>query len=250
MLIQSFKCINKNHIKKQMDNRKQYAQEMQQRYLKFIKKEDENDRILKMRAESDNLKKELKKIKKMGSQPHLGMDTYITPKFKINNIILDSENRDQSNGSMSITEYSLQLVENLRNVVAIRLLQTEFYQPTDSWGYFVLNGAQIPLQLYNIDSAYLYLNGYTTSTVANNIRGSNTSLKVFNRIGPGTNVLQSVTGSDFTNDPYIYIFRPIEPKLNTFNIKLMQADGTPYILQNKNAPARLVLTLAVYCLQK
>lgn len=217
--------------------------EKQQRYLKFLNQYSEPEPALprKVLTEQVDREKERKKVSRKArymEQPSLTMDRYIPSKYRVYNIILDSTFRD-TNIYPDANDFVVKLVEPLRNVVAIRLLRTEFFQPANTTGYFVINDARVPLQLYNVNNAYLYLNGYTSTNVANE-----TSTTFFGRIGPGTEMYPAITG-DPTLDPYIYIMNPIEPRLRRFHVKLMNADSSIYPLTN----ARVVITLALYCLQ-
>ena len=230
-----------------MDTSSQYALEMQQRYLKYVQKENENEaRVLQKSVEREE-RRRVNKIKKKTrdekyeldhENTELAMDRNVRPKFRVYNIILDSEHRDKS-VYPNVNDYTIRLQESLRNVVAIRLMRTEFYSPSNTFGYFVINEARVPLQIYNVEHAYLYLNGYISTAVAND-----TNIALFGRIGPGTEFYPAITG-DPLMDPYIYVFRPVEPRLRKFQVKLLQADGALY---NYTANARVVMTLAVYCL--
>lgn len=256
------------------DTRKQYLTEVQSRYARFLKEEEQREANLRTRvmqeegllpppaqmpsskrAKSKNTTRQaLSNVatKEEGTPPAttqqelvaarsdanmvLGMDRYLPAKFRVYNIILDSTFRNTSQFP-DANDFVVKLVEPLKNVAAIRMLRTEFYQPSATTGYFVLNEVRVPLQLYNIESAYLYLNGYVSTNVAND-----TSTTFFGRIGPGTETYPAVTGN-ITQDPFIYIMRPTEPRLKRFHVRLLRADGSTYPVAN----ARVVLTLAVYC---
>lgn len=226
-----------------MNSVERYQLEKQQRYLKFLQQYSEPEPQLpkKVLLEQVDREKERKKVSRKArymEQPSLTMDRYIPSKFRIYNIILDSTFRD-INVYPNANDFVVKLVEPVRNVVAIRLLRTEFYQPSNTTGYFVMNEVRVPLQLYNISSAYLYINGYTSTNVAND-----TSTTFFGRMGPGTEIYPAVTG-DPTLDPYIYVMNPVDPRLRRFHVKLLNADSSVYPVSD----ARVVITLAVYCLQ-
>ena len=229
-----------------MNARDQYLLETQQRYLRFIQKEDEAEQQVRERNLPE--KKRSRKLKQLPqtqaaalvrdeSMPMMTMDRYLSTKYRVYNIILDSTFRDLIHYP-NANDFVVKLSEPLKNAVALRLLRTEFYQPSQTNGYFVLNQVRIPIQLYNIESAYLYINGYTSTNIANEV-----NTQFFGRIGAGTEVFPAVTGS-ISQDPYIYVMQPIEPRLKRFHIKLMQADGSLYAVDN----ARVVITLAVYCI--
>ena len=150
--------------------------------------------------------------------------------------MIDSDCRDTTLYP-NANDFVVKLQDAIKMVAAIRILKTEFYQPSNSFGYFVLNEAKIPLQLYNVSHAYLYLNGYKNTIIAND---GNAAL--LGRIGPGMEMYPAITG-DPLKDPFICVFRPIEGKLRRFHVKLLNADGSSYPVTN----ARVVLTIALYC---
>ena len=162
---------------------------------------------------------------------------YLPSGFRVSRLIIDSTFRDTGLYPQA-NNFVVKLAEPLRDVAGIRLLRTEFYQPSNTVGYFVMNEVQIPLQLYNIETGYIYLNGYNCMEIANEM---NTTF--FGRIGPGTEIYPAITG-DITQDPLLYTFLPAEEKLRRFHVKLLHGDGSAYQVNN----ARIVLTLAVYCL--
>lgn len=245
------------------DSRKQYVLEMQQRYLKFLQQEDAKENQVRERhmPVTEVQKKTREKgsrrrvaavvdepeISQLSAAPiqkykpdtsQLSMDRYLPSSFRVQNIIIDSSLRD-TNIYPSANEFVVRLIEPLKNVAAIRLMKTEFFQPSNSIGYFVINQARVPLQLYDIDNAYLYLNGYISTSVAND-----TNTAFFGRIGPGVEMYPSVT-SNLTQDPHMYLLKPADPRLRKFHVKLLNHDGSLYPLNN----AKVVLTLAVYCLE-
>lgn len=243
-----------------MNTRDQYRQEMEQRYLKYVQKEEAREsasRKALVDKEKDRRKRSTPTARTpptatgtMGnvpvtSAPNFGrlnpsattLGRYVPSAFRVSTLVIDSAFRD-TNLYPQANQFVVKLADPLRNVAAIRLLRTEFYQPSNTTGYFVMNEVRIPLQLYNIESAYLYLNGYQSMQVVQEL---NTTF--FARIGPGTEIYPAVTG-DIRQDPLMYSFLPVEPKLRRFSIKLLQADGSIYDVNN----ARVVVTLAVYCL--
>lgn len=242
-------------------NQQQYLMEKQQRYLRFLMDEEGREEKVRTQVLRDlgKLPKEKKKVTRqkpsnqdstyvspnpirndalqtMPTAMTLTMDRYTPSQYRVHNVILDSSFRDVG-AHPSANDFVVRLTEPFTHVAALRILRTEFYQPSNTTGYFVMNEVQIPLQLYNIESAYLFINGYTRTTIANE-----TNTTFFGRIGPGTEIYPAVTG-DITQDPFIYIMRPVEPRLRRFHIRLMQADGSPYPVNN----ARIIIHLAVYC---
>lgn len=227
-------------------NQAQYAKEMQERYLRFVQKEDQNELRLFQKLKKENDRREdvqKKKIRKAtgpqepAEQTILGMDRYVAPRYRVYNIIVDSQHRDVATFP-NTNEFVVRLQDTIKNVAAVRMLRSEFYSPANRMGYFVLNDARIPLQLYNVEHAYLYLNGYQTAMIAND-----GNLALFGRIGPGTEIYPGMSG-DPLQDPFIHVLRPTEPKLRKFHVRLVTADGELYPLTD----ARIVLTLAIYCL--
>lgn len=212
-----------------MNTQQQYALEMQQRYFKYLQREDENEKRL--------VEKERRKQKKAHKKQEQQLKLTASPQeYRIYNIIIDSDLRDQALYP-DASDFVVRLQEPFKTVVALRILKTEFYQPSNSFGYFVLNEAKIPLQLYNVSHAYLYLNGYINTAIVNE-----GNVALMGRIGPGMEMYPSVSG-DPLKDPFIYVFRPVEGKLRRFHVKLVNADGSAYPVSN----ARVVLTVAVYC---
>jgi len=234
------------------NTRDQYLQESQNRYLKFLLKEEAQEKKVRDRVlEEKTLVKEKKKarkpltnvatlaVKEYPENTSLTMDRYLTTKFRVYNIIVDSSFRD-INSYPNANDFVVKLQDNLKNIVALRILRTEYFQPSASTNYFVFNNIRVPIQAYTMENAYLYLNGYISTNVAND-----TNTQFFGRIGPGTEIYPAINGN-ITQDPYIYIFQPMEQKLRRFHIKLLQADGTAYPTESS---ARVVITLAAYCLQ-
>lgn len=228
----------------QINTRDQYRAEMEQRYLKYVQKEDEREELSRkalVRQEKKQREKNSAMTKKFGTRALAESATtfgrYIPSALRVSTIVLDSAFRD-NNLFPQANDFVVKIPETLRDVGAIRLLRTEFYQPSNTMGYFVMNEVRVPLQLYNIESSYLYLNGYQNMQV-----GHDTQQTFFARMGPGTEMYPAVTG-DIRQDPLMYMFLPAEPRLRRFHVKLLQADGSLYEVNN----ARVVLTLAVYCL--
>ncbi len=219
---------------------------MQARYYKYLQAEDNAEKRLLARA-SENEKKTLRKRRERepknyaqeprGENATLTMDRYVprAPTYRLQTLIIDSGHRDV-NQYPNASDFVVKVQEVFKNVAAVRILRTEFYQPSNSFGYFVLNEARIPLQLYNVEHAYLYLNGWISTSVAND-----TNVALFGRIGPGTEFYPAVSG-DILQDPYVYFVNPVEPRLRRFHVKLLTHEGQPYPVNN----ARVVLTLAIY----
>jgi hypothetical protein len=214
-----------------MATHQRYHNELQQRYLKFLQKEDAQLALASKQMEQQQLAQRRKAKAPVSST----LGRYIPSAFRVSTVLIDSAFRD-TNQFPNANDFVVKLPEALRDVGAIRLLRTELYQPTNTVGFFIMNEVRVPLQLYNIESAYLYLNGYQSMQVTQEL---NTTF--FARIGPGTELYPAVTG-DIRQDPHMYTFLPAEQKLRRFHVKLLQADGSLYPVTN----ARVVLTLAVY----
>lgn len=215
-----------------LSTQQRYALEMQQRYMQRLERQEHE-------KECDITKPERRRTNKKREEEsaNLAMDRHVKAKYRIYNVIIDSDHRDTASYPDS-SDFVVKLQNNLQHVTAIRILKTEFYQPSNSFGYFVLNEMRVPLQLYNVEHAYLYLNGYINTAVAND-----TNVALFGRIGPGTDIYPAISSDPF-KDPYIYVMRPVEPRMRRFHVRLLRADGSKYPVTN----ARVVLTIAVYCL--
>jgi hypothetical protein len=219
-----------------MHAQERFNAEAQERYQRALAEREREERRRQRHAKREKEKAVAASIARNGEH-ELAMDRYVATNFRVFNIIIDSEHRNQSIYPNS-NDYVVKLQDNLLNVVAIRVLKTEFYQDANSVGFMVFNDVQIPLQLYNVQHAYLYLNGMINTAIANE-----TNIALFGRIGPGTEMYPAVSADPF-KDPYIYVMRPVEPRMRRFHVKLYTANGELYPV-NK---ARIVITLAVYCL--
>lgn len=242
----------------QQNTRNQYLLEAQQRYFKFLQAEDSQETKVRERAleektlakEKKKQKKDLEKVATLAFQeapekPSLTMDRYLTSRFRAVQVILDSSFR---HSSMQPNDFSVKLTEPLRNVVALRLMKTEYFQPSQCTNYFVFNNIRVPIQAFTMESAYLYLNGYSMTNVAtiSSLSGEDTANtpQFFGRIGPGMEVYPAINGN-ITQDPYIYLLQPMEQRLRRFHVRLLQANGSPYATEST---ARVVITLTAYCL--
>lgn len=225
-----------------MNTQQRYLAEMQERYQRLVKQEEDRD-LLQERIEDHKKKERRHKRQERGrklehlEKEHLAMDKYVTADLRVFNIIIDSDHRDV-NIYPNANDFVVKLQDYLTNVAAIRVLKSEFYQSANSLGYMVFNDVRVPLQLYNVEHAYLYLNGYNNTAVAND-----TNVALFGRIGPGTEIYPGVSADPY-KDPYIYVMRPVDPRLRRFHLKLLDANGALYSVED----ARIVITLAVYCI--
>jgi hypothetical protein len=169
-----------------------------------------------------------------------------TLKLKVVNILLNS-------GDCTINSYTgsyvWHLQEELRDVVAIRPLRMEMYRPSTNVGELVINGVSIPIQVNTTQGGYLNLNDYRKIVISNPVKGYyssnagpvvNNDLNIFHRMVNGVDLLPTVK-DDIFNDPYTYIFKPMERRLNRFEAKLY--DTTYNIITD----ATVVALLSVYC---
>jgi hypothetical protein len=215
-----------------MNTQQQYAKEMQERYFKYLQKENEQERVLLEKEKRRQRKQERQETKR---QPRESIPPPSVA-YRVHNVIIDSDFRDTTLYP-NANDFVVKTQDTLKNIYAIRLLKTEFYQPSNSFGYFVLNEAKVPLQLYNVAHAYLYLNGWINTTAANE-----ENIPFFGRIGPGMEMYPPVASSDPLSDPFMYVCRPPEGKMRRYHVKLLNSNGTAYPVTN----ARVVLTIAVY----
>lgn len=204
----------------------------EQKLLKYIQAQAEPEE--KKRIE--RLHKEQKRREKLSAKANqsaipnslesssLSLDNYIHTPYRISNLILDSSFKTLNFGD---NDFVLKLSDPLKNVAAIRILRTEFYNSTN------INKFE-----NSFDNVYLYLNGYINTYLANDI-----NTQIYGRLIAGTETYPSVSG-DIKQDPHIYFFRPIENSLNRFHIKLLNSDGSLYDL--KGNKAKVVITFAVY----
>lgn len=228
-----------------MNTQQRYYAEMQDRYARFLKKQEDADAEAVFQQQIEDAKKKerrhkrqerSRKLEYLDKEP-LAMDKYVQANLRIFNLIIDSDHRNRDLYP-NANDFVLKLQNYMTNVAAVRILKTEFYQKSDSIGYMVLNDVHVPMQLYNVEHAYLYLNGYNNTMIANE-----TNYALFGRIGPGTEMYPGISADPY-KDPFVYVMRPVEPKLRRFHVRLLDSQGAPYPVENP----RIILTLAVYCI--
>lgn len=198
-----------------MNNLHQYNKELQQKHLKILRNQD------KISNREQNLIKRQKKYK-------LEKDI----------IVLDSEDRDKTQFP-NPNHYILTILEDLKNVIALRLLKTEYLLKDSSFNILTINDQIVPLQVYQNVHAFLYLNGYNKIKMSNRI-----TMPIFSQLSSGINNYP-VSNDDFRIDPLVFKFNPIEPKLNKFEIKLLDNKGN---IVNIIDPEKIqiILTIIVY----
>jgi len=165
-------------------------------------------------------------------------------KYKVTNVVIDSSFRNQSSYPLA-NDFVVYIGDVLKNVVAIRILKTEFTQSTSANSYFVINSISIPLQVTTGNSAYLYLNNYDKNVITDGTNGDSSSANTFfGRVAPGSEIYPAINGN-VLDDPFTYILNPPVQKMSRFHIKLLNADRSLFTLQD-NASS-IIITLAVYC---
>lgn len=213
-------------------NDRNYRLEAEQKLFRFLKDNDDkrersvndNKEILikeQKRKQRSAIKANQASITNSNESSSLSLETYLPTTYKVSNIILDSSFKKAGQND---NNFVLKLSDPLKNIVALRILRTEFINYTN------------PDKLF--DNSYLYLNGYINTYLANE-----TNTQFFGRLIAGTETYTSIS-SDIRNDPFIYIFRPIEHSLSRFDIKILNADGSLY--NPKGDGISVVITLAVY----
>jgi len=194
-----------------MDNLKQYQRELREKY----KKQENNTKI----------------------QP---VPRVIKPKRKLVQeiIVIDSNTRNKDNYRLP-NEFVINISETLKNVVALRLIRTEYLLNDASFTAAIINNQPVPLQLFKHIQAFIYLNGYSKIKLANKM-----TVPIFSQLSPGVETLPA-SNDNLKLDPYAYILNPMEEKLDKFHIKILDGQGEiiPIIDPEK---IRLLLTLAVY----
>lgn len=197
-----------------MNNLKQYQKELQEKYNKLQKP-------------FKNVQKEV--INK------------IARKYKIKKkiVVLDSENRNKDE---NINEFTLRLLEEYRNVYAVRLLKSEYTLKDAEFDRILINSQPIAFQIYKPVHAFLYLNGYKQIDIA-----SISTTELFSQLSPGIEQLPLIS-DNIKLDPYVHILNPIEKRLNKFNIKILDNKGDKIPVENPDK-IRLILTLLIVTLE-
>jgi hypothetical protein len=208
-----------------MNNSNQYKNELNLRYSKKLQKIDNTHELNKVNN--------IKQIEKSRSK---------SIKFKQEILILDSDNRD-TNIYTSPSNFILKTIEIFKNVLAIRLIRTEYTFIDSSFDIVTINQQKVPFQFYKPVHAFIYLNGYNKVKIANN----KLNKPIFSQISPGIENLPQCN-DDIRLDPYAYIINPIEQKLDRFEIKLLNNKGDIVNFQD-SSKIRLILTIAIYTIK-
>jgi len=87
-------------------------------------------------------------------------------RYKIHQVYLSD--RDKDSASQSVTNFTVTLPTELKNVVAIRPLASAFYENAENVGQIEINGAQLPIRVSTGQGLFLYLNGFENIKTAKN----------------------------------------------------------------------------------
>lgn len=150
-----------------------------------------------------------------------------TTKLKVVNILLNTA--DCTVNSYTGT-YTWHMQEELKDVVAIRPLRIEFSNA------------------YPTQGAFLNLNNYRKIVVSNpmtayyssNSSYINNDINVFHRLINGTDIIPP-TSTELFSDPYTYIFKPMERRINRFEVKIY--NNSYNVMTNTS----MIAVLAIYC---
>ena len=136
-------------------------------------------------------------------------------------------------------EYVLNLLEDIKNVIAVRLLKSEYLLKDSSFNILTINDQEVPLQVYKNVHAYMYLNGYNKIKMSNRI-----TLPIFSNLSSGINNYP-IHNDDFRIDPYVHRLNPMEKTLNKFDFKLLDNKGKMVEIIDADK-IHIILTLIVY----
>tara|TARA_Y100000389_G_C17387994_1_gene478199 strand:+ start:90 stop:686 length:597 start_codon:yes stop_codon:yes gene_type:complete len=195
-----------------MNNLQQYNKELKEKFIKTINKNANDDKNIIKRKKKYKIEKDI--------------------------IVLDSEDRDK-NVYPEPNNFVLTMLEELKNVLALRILKTEYLFKDASFNIITINDQVVPIQAYQNVHAYLYLNGYNKIKIANKL-----TIPIFTQLSPGINNYPA-SADDFRIDPYVYRLNPIEKKLNKFDIRLLDNKGEIVNIINPEK-IQIILTLIVY----
>jgi hypothetical protein len=162
------------------------------------------------------------------------------PKHKVvqDIIVIDSNTRNKDDYLLP-NDFVITLSEILKNVIAIRLIRTEYLINDAAFTAALINNQPVPLQLFKHIQAFIYLNGYGKIKLANKM-----TIPIFSQLSAGVETLPP-SNDNIKFDPYAYILNPRAEKLDKFHIKILDGLGekVPIIDPDK---IRLILTLAIY----
>jgi hypothetical protein len=153
-------------------------------------------------------------------------------------IVIDSNTRNKDD-YISPNDFVITLSEVLKNVIAIRLIRTEYLINDASFTTALINNQPVPLQLFKHIQAFIYLNGYNKIKLANKM-----TIPIFSQLSAGVETLPACN-DDIRFDPYAYILNPRNEKLDKFHIKILDNQGETIHISDPEK-IRILLTLAVY----
>ena len=156
---------------------------------------------------------------------------------QVQQVVIDSADRD-SNLYPLPTNFTMRLPETLRNVFAVRLLKTEYYNSSNTTTEILVGDTSIPITTLAPSGNYMYLNNYRLLWRD----AKKDSVNIFARLGMGSDVYPH--SENLFKDPYTYILNPVEPKFDRLDIKLYQSDNTV----SQQPDLRFVMLLAIYSL--
>lgn len=169
----------------------------------------------------------------------------MSKKLTVKHLVLDSADRN-IDLYPDIGDFVLKMNEPFKNVVAIRLVKTEYYTNDINGVNVMINNTTVPLYLTTIAGLYVYLNNYKMIHRSAEIENTN----MFARITTGTESYP-YTSSSLLRDPYVYLLKPYEPKLDRFHIQLYYSDNTR-VVDDPECPEveiNFVITIAVFCIE-
>lgn len=146
--------------------------------------------------------------------------------------------KDKDFNTQSAVNFTVTLPTELKRVVAVRPLNSVFYENASEIAQVELGGVQIPVRVSTGQGLFVYLNGYDTIH-----SGKSKNVPIFARI-QGEDNFPIV--KNFWMDPYCHILNPMEPKLKRFDVKIYNGD---YDIYSPATPqnAGFNMLLAVYC---
>lgn len=165
-------------------------------------------------------------LQQVPSDIGMSMNKILKERFKVVNIVIDTSERDIVNYP-NIYDFVVNMAEPFKDVLGIRLLRTELYSSLASETGLPPNAG-----------AYVALNDYKRIYRSR----EQDNIPLFARIPGGVYDSPALNGCDPLSDPYTHVFRPIEPKLGRFHVRMLRPNGEP--LQDNSLT--MVLHLALY----
>jgi hypothetical protein len=169
--------------------------------------------------------------------------------FKYDKIILSIDGKSCLSTNSAKSSYYLDLLEPLRNVVYIKILNAKIMHNssiTSLYNYVIYDPIYISINDYNRSKAYLKKINIISANTSNILLNS---VEYFDSLyygsdGSGDVSLISYTQSSFDwTDPTVYILNPPEPNLRRLNIEIK--DKT-FNLFNTTTVTNFNLTICIY----